>query len=76
VPPQQAAAALIDVALRRGDNGTYYDGTYYDGTYYDGLTPALPSAEAADPATQERLREVTLMMLAERRGQEGQSESS
>jgi NAD(P)-dependent dehydrogenase (short-subunit alcohol dehydrogenase family) len=52
--PEQAAAALLEVASRRGDNGTYYDGT----------TPALPSAEAADPATQERLREVTLMMLA------------
>ncbi len=64
--PEQAAAALIDVASRRGDNGTYYDGT----------TPALPSAEAADPATQERLREVTTRMLAEIGGQKDQSESS
>jgi NAD(P)-dependent dehydrogenase (short-subunit alcohol dehydrogenase family) len=64
--PERAAAALVEVASRRGDNGTYYDGT----------TPALPSAEASDPATQARLREVTLTMLAETGGQEGQSGSS
>jgi NAD(P)-dependent dehydrogenase (short-subunit alcohol dehydrogenase family) len=64
--PEQAAAALVEVASQRGDNGTYYDET----------TPTQPSAVAMDTATKERLHELTARMLAETAGQKGQSASS
>ena len=52
-PPEHAAANLLDVAFRHGDNGTYYDER----------ETAPPNPQATDPAVQDRLHELTLRLL-------------
>lgn len=51
--PEHAAGAILDVAAREGDNGTYYDED----------RPAPPNPLAADPDMQMRLHEATLQMI-------------
>ncbi|MEV1333910.1 SDR family NAD(P)-dependent oxidoreductase [Micromonospora costi] len=51
--PEQAAATIRYVAARRDDNGTYYDER----------RPAPPNPQASDPATQDRLHDLTARLL-------------
>jgi hypothetical protein len=54
--PEHAAANIRYVAAQRDDNGTYYDERI----------PAAPNPEASDPATQNRLHDITSGMLGAR----------
>lgn len=51
--PEHAAANIRYVASRRGDNGAYYDER----------SPVPPNPEASDPATQDRLQDITSRLL-------------
>jgi NAD(P)-dependent dehydrogenase (short-subunit alcohol dehydrogenase family) len=52
--PESAASNLIEVMARHGDSGTYYDERQ----------PVAPHRSATDPATQERLHDVTERWLS------------
>ena len=52
--PESAAAALVDVAGRSGDSGTYYEGA----------RPSAPHPDARDPRVQRRLHDLTAARLA------------
>jgi hypothetical protein len=56
--PEAAAAAILDVAGRTGDNGTYYDERM----------PADPNPLARDPHVQDRLHAATLGLLGRHLG--------
>jgi NAD(P)-dependent dehydrogenase (short-subunit alcohol dehydrogenase family) len=51
--PEHAAANVQYVVSRHGDNGTYYDER----------SPAPPNPQASDPATQDRLHDITARIL-------------
>ncbi|GII54322.1 retinol dehydrogenase [Planotetraspora thailandica] len=51
--PEHAAANIRYVAMRRDDNGVYYDER----------TPEPPNPQASDEATQDRLHDITLRAL-------------
>lgn len=52
-PPEHAAANILHVLERNGDNGTYYDER----------RPASPNPQASDPAGQDRLHDLTERIL-------------
>jgi NAD(P)-dependent dehydrogenase (short-subunit alcohol dehydrogenase family) len=52
--PESAADAIVEVAGRGGDSGTYYDEA----------RPAAPHPDAHDPRVQQRLHELTAARLA------------
>ena len=52
--PERAARAIVEVAGRSGDNGTYYDE----------VRPADPHPAARDPRVQRRLHDLTVARLA------------
>jgi hypothetical protein len=51
--PEHAAENIRYVASRRDDNGSYYDER----------RPSPPNPQAADPATQDRLADLTTRIL-------------
>jgi NAD(P)-dependent dehydrogenase (short-subunit alcohol dehydrogenase family) len=62
--PEHAAGNIQYVAARRHDNGTYYDER----------RPTRPNPQASDPATQDRLHNITSGILSQ--GQEASSPST